>query len=251
MATTSATNPLLECSAELFALAAPLRSGRGSAELPENLRERVMAGFDTLERMAFERSIPSSVTQDAKYALAAFIDEAVIASEWPGRNEWMSSPLQLELFGEHLAGEGFFRRLGELRQGGEANVDLLELYYVCLQLGFEGMYRMQGLEQLMALQVDLRKQLEDYRGVPDHRLSTHATPNQGIFQRVGKYLPYWVITSVTAAVLVVGYSGYVAAIESRTSSARERVSETVEAIPYDGSGNQGGAGSAADDGTEA
>jgi type VI secretion system protein ImpK len=234
MAHQAATNSLLECSAELFALAAPLRSGRTSSELPDNFRERVMAGFDTLERMAFERQIPSSVTEDAKYALAAYIDEAVITSEWAGRTDWMSQPLQLELFGEHLAGEGFFRRLAELRQGGEANTELLELYYVCLQLGFEGMYRMHGLEQLMALQVDLRKQLEDYRGVPEHRLSRHGTPDNGILQRVGKHLPYWVIASVTGAVLVAGYSGYIAAIESRTESARGRLSDSVETIPYNG-----------------
>ena len=87
-----------------------------------------MAGFDQMERMAFERQIAMVILKDAKYALAAFVDEAVMCSRWPGRTAWMSRPLQLEMFGDHVAGEGFFERLAQLRQGGEANLDLIELY---------------------------------------------------------------------------------------------------------------------------
>ncbi|RFA29847.1 hypothetical protein CAI21_08410 [Alkalilimnicola ehrlichii] len=180
-------NPLLECSAQLFALVAPLRAERDAQlNLPDDFREQVLGGFDVLERMAFERQIDTATVQDAKYALAAFIDEAVMASEWPGRLDWMGRPLQLEFFGEHLAGEGFFERLNKLRQGGEQNVNLLELYYVCLQLGFEGIYKLRGLEQLMALQVDLRSQIDGYRGVADPRLSPDGAVQTSVFSRVGR-----------------------------------------------------------------
>ncbi len=231
MSTSSPVNAVLECCSELLAIVMPLRGGRGSAELPEDFRERVLGGFDTLERMAFERQLATSTVQDAKYALAAFVDESVLASEWSGRLEWMSEPLQLEFFGEHLAGEGFFRRLGALRQGGEANADTLELYYVCLQLGFEGVYRMRGLEQLMALQVDLRSQIDGYRGVPDPRLSIHGAPRVGVLQRVGRHLPYWVIASVTMAVVLSGYAGYAAVTENVTENSVAVVERGAESIP--------------------
>lgn len=236
MSETTPINPLLECCAQLFALCAPLRSGRAGAELDAGFREQVLSGFDVLERMAFERQIPTATVQHAKYALCAFIDEAVMASEWPGRLEWMSRPLQLEQFGEHLAGEGFFTRLASLRQGGEPQLELLELYYVCLQLGFEGVYKMRGLEQLMALQVDLRAQIDGYRGVADPRLAPEGAPLQGVLATVGRNLPYWVIVSVTLAVLFFGYGGYAtltqrdtAGVLARLESQRALVQNTAPA----------------------
>jgi len=228
---TASVNPLLECCSELIAIVMPLRTGRESAQLPDDFRERILGGFDTLERMAFERQIPTDKVQHAKYALAAFIDEAVLASEWPGRLDWMSKPLQLELFGEHLAGEGFFTHLAELRQGGEQNVDVLELYYVCLQLGFEGIYRMRGLEQLMALQVDLRGQIDGYRGIRDPHVSVKGTPDQGVLQRVGQKVPYWVIASVSAAVVLLAYAGYTTATHYTAGDVVARVERSAEEIP--------------------
>lgn len=202
-------NPILECCAGLLALSVPLRSGRAAAGVEPDFRDRIMGAFDVLERMAFEKQIPTTTVQHAKYAMAAFVDEAVLGSVWGGRLEWMSRPLQLEFFGEHLAGEGFFTRLAELRQGGIGCVDLLELYYACLQLGFEGMYKMRGYEQLMALQVDLRAQIENLRGVSDPRLSPAGVPVRGMLGKFGRHVPYWALFAVTAAGVFFGYGAYV------------------------------------------
>lgn len=206
-------NSLLECSQTIFSLVAPFCCGERGAALPADYRDKILAGFDELERMAFERQIGMVILKDAKYALAAFVDEAVLTSNWPGRSGWMGRPLQLEMFGDHVAGEGFFERLSQLRQGGEANLHLLELYYICLQLGFEGIYKVRGLEQLMALQVDLRSQIEGYRGVVDPRLAPDGAPREGLLTRVRREVPYWVITVATVAVIFFGYLGYAYTID--------------------------------------
>lgn len=205
---TNQINGLLECSQTLFRLTAQLREGNPARLSAEDFREQILKGFDELERMAFERQIGMVILKDAKYALAAFVDEAVLGSSWSGRLSWMSHPLQLEMFGEHVAGEGFFERLAELRQGGEANLELIELFYVCLQLGFEGIYKVRGLEQLMALQVDLRSQIEGYRGVVDPRLAPQGVPREGLFTKVRREVPYWVIGVTTLALVCFGYLGY-------------------------------------------
>ena len=214
------SNPLLECTAHLFDLVMPLRAGGGDA--PTDLREQILDGFDMFERMAFERQINTADVQQAKFAVAAFIDESVMASSWPHRMEWMGNPLQLQLFGEHLGGEVFFVRLGELRQRGEQSLDVLELYYVCLQLGFEGVYKLRGLEQLMALQVDLRSQIDGHRGVPDPRLAPQGQPREHLFSRVGREVPYWVIGAVTVAFMFFSYTGYTAV---SAKSARDAASD--------------------------
>ncbi len=203
----SDVNILLECSASVFAFTAKLKRNAEGESLGD-YREQIIKSFDVLERVAFERQIGTSTVQDAKYALAAFVDEAVLASDNPGRMEWMSSPLQLKFFGEHLAGEHFFQKLNALRQGGEKNLELLELYYTCLQLGFEGMYKLRGLEALMALQVDLRSQIDGYRGIVDPKLAPEGEPKTGIIARVSRHVPYWVIGVVTIGLMFFSYAGY-------------------------------------------
>jgi len=212
------TNPLLECCTSLFALMTPFKAADRGAGVPENYRDNIIAGFNELERMAFEREITMQVVKDARYALAAYIDEVVLSSDWPGRLDWMARPLQLEFFGEHLAGEGFFSRLAELRQDGARNLDLIELYYVCLQMGFEGVYRLKGIEQLMALQVDLRSQIENHRGGTTSRLSPNGLPKEGMLARARREIPYWVIGTVTLAVFFFTYLGYSIAIQNFTES---------------------------------
>ena len=206
-------NPILECSASLFAYAALFKRADRGAKVNPKFRRAILAGFDEMERKAFEMKIPNQKLKEAKFALASYLDEVVLTSNWPGRMEWMSKTLQLTFFGEHLGGEGFFKHLNALRRAGERFVDVLEVYYVCLQLGFEGMYKLRGLEQLMALQVDLRSQIEGYRKYPDNRLSPDGTPMESVMATMRREIPYWVIGSVTLACVFFTYLGYAVVTE--------------------------------------
>lgn len=226
----SSVNLLLECSASVFALTAKLRRDQSATGSLAEFRAQIIKSFDVLERMAFERQISTSTIQDAKYALAAFVDEAVLTSDNSERMEWMSHPLQLKFFGEHLAGESFFSKLNALRQGGEKNLELLELYYTCLQLGFEGKYKMRGLEALMALQVDLRSQIDGYRGIIDPKLSPDGVPKSGIIARVSRNVPYWVMAVVTIGLLFFSYAGYSVILSDRVEQSLQRLNQHLSML---------------------
>lgn len=77
----------------------------------------------------------------AKFALASYIDEMVLMADFPFHDEWEKYPLQLKYFGEHLAGVRFFERLNDLLKDVERQGDLVELYYMCLLLGYKGRFR--------------------------------------------------------------------------------------------------------------
>ena len=207
-ATENFFNPILHCCEPLFALAAPLAEDHKARQLPSDFREQILNEMTAIDKRGFDLQIGMVELKDAKYALTAFIDELVLNSSWPQRDEWMARPLQLEFFGEHTAGEGFFTRLTTLRQGGEENVNLLEVFYYCLQLGFEGVYRIKGIEHLMALQVDLRAQIDSYRGPMDHALALSGTPTHALINQVRRQVPYWVIAVTTIAVVFFTYIGY-------------------------------------------
>jgi type VI secretion system protein ImpK len=203
-----AHNPMLSCCEHLFSLAAPLKDDQKASSVDMDFRGKVLTDFIAMEKAAFELQIGMVEFKDAKYALAAYIDEVVLTSTWPGRLEWISRPLQLEFFGEHTAGEGFFTRLANLRQGGEDNLHLLELFYYCLQLGFEGVYKIKGLEHLMALQVDLRSQMDGYRGPVKTQVAPEGLPGNVLINQVRRHVPYWVIAVVAIATVFFTYLGY-------------------------------------------
>ena len=84
----------------------------------------------------------------AIYAAVALLDESVFNSGLEVSAEWARKPLQDELFGDHRAGENFFQHVSSLMQQDDSPrlADLLEVYQLCLLLGFRGKYasRMQA-----------------------------------------------------------------------------------------------------------
>jgi type VI secretion system protein ImpK len=109
------------------------------AQLPATaeLRQRILAVLDRMVAKARAEGMPDPDIQEARYAIVAFIDEQILKSQWPGRTEWMNEPLQLILYREFKAGEKFFARLKALLQAGNRPL-ALEVYYLCLSLGFRG-----------------------------------------------------------------------------------------------------------------
>lgn len=227
------TNPLLELCSSLFQLTVAFRTGDRGAKLAEDYGQQLKIALDNLEQSAFTKQINPFEVQQIKYALAAFIDEAILNSAWPQRSSWMGKPLQLQYFGEHSAGEGFFKRLSELRQGGNQYINILEVYYVCLQFGFEGMYRMQGLEKLLALQVDLRSQIEISHGIIDAHLAPNGLPQQKLSLKVGRKVPVWVITSITTVLIFCIYLSFSIAISHKANKALQNINTNKIGLWHD------------------
>lgn len=91
------------------------------------------------------RDVAGYSSDDVKYAIfavVAFLDESILNSRNPVFADWPRKPLQEEMFGHHIAGEIFFQNLDQLlgRDDSSALADVLEVYYLCLLLGFKGRY---------------------------------------------------------------------------------------------------------------
>ena len=116
------SNPILECCASLFALTIKFKDSDRGVNVSDKFRTMIFVAFDEFERKAYEKKISLKIVNESKFALSAYIDEMVLTSLWPGRMQWMSNPLQLKYFGEHLGGELFYSKLKEFRQAN-SNLD--------------------------------------------------------------------------------------------------------------------------------
>ncbi len=75
----------------------------------------------------------------AKYALVSWIDELLVELPWSGQEWWSNNVLEMETFNSRLCFEQFFVNANEAST--LAARDALEVYYVCVILGFRGLYR--------------------------------------------------------------------------------------------------------------
>jgi len=102
----------------------------------------------------------------AAFAVVAFLDESVLTSKNQVFSTWSRMPLQEELFGEHMAGETFFQYVQLLlsRRDSVETVDVLELYYLCVLLGYRGRYGSSGDGELRAIMESIKGKTNRVRG---------------------------------------------------------------------------------------
>ena len=127
---------------EAFTVAVRLRAGRQVAADAVSFRAHIKQVLAASDQRARAAGYDGETVKSAVYAYIALLDESVLNSANPIFADWSRQPLQEEVFGEHMAGENFFRTVQELlaRQDSEALADLLEVYQLCLLIGFHGRY---------------------------------------------------------------------------------------------------------------
>lgn len=77
--------------------------------------------------------------QLGKYALASWADEMLVDANWDGRDWWSNNVLEMELFNSRECYDRFYILAKEA--SSLPTRDALEVYYICVVLGFRGLYR--------------------------------------------------------------------------------------------------------------
>ncbi len=83
---------------------------------------------------------------EARFAVCAWVDEAILSSGWTHRGSWQREQLQRVHFNTTDAGEELFERLNRI---GLQQREVREVYYLVLALGFMGRYSGKGDEYLL------------------------------------------------------------------------------------------------------
>ena len=193
-------NPLWLSSLSVLNVLQHFLGNEKGANAPADFREQLMTRFSEFERRAHAMGCEKNKIDEAKYAIAALADECVMHSVWKEKLSWMRCSLQLQFFGEHSAGEGFFTRLSRLRQQGIAEVDVLEIYFLCLSLGFQGIYRFKDKVQWESCITSLENQIVLLRGKPEWNLSSAQEAGELLHEKT-REIPLWWIAVVTVGIL--------------------------------------------------
>jgi len=197
------TSALATAAAPLLVLVSQLRGVPSHADV-NGLHSQVIARVQKFEADAAAAGVATEHLAAARYAMCAVLDETVLSTPWGSESIWSTHTLLTTFHKETWGGEKFFQILDRLKQDAARNVDLLELLYLCLALGFEGKYRIQnrGREQLAVVQDELYRLIRQVRGDFERQLSPHWKGVEDRRNPLARYVPLWVVASVLVAVLL-------------------------------------------------
>ncbi|CDG85972.1 type IVB secretion system protein IcmH/DotU [Janthinobacterium agaricidamnosum] len=199
----SGLNPLVRAANPLLDLIVPLRLTVTQPDL-EQLRERLQRAIHAFEAEARAARIDTLAIAAARYALCTLLDETVSSTPWGG-SVWGSRSLLVTFHNEAWGGEKFFLVLQRLSQDARANLDLLELMYLCLSLGLQGRYRVLegGHEQLALLRERLQYLIAQQRGTYEPDLSPHWRGAASAPRSMLRLVPLWVLAAAAGVILLV------------------------------------------------
>lgn len=159
-------NNLASCYQESFTAVLRVRSQSQTVQNAASFRQQIRAALRSAMDQARGLGYSSEFVQMSLFAAVAFLDESILNLQSPAFADWSRQPLQEELFGGHTAGEGFFRNLQDLlgRQDSVEIADCLEVYCLCLLLGFKGRYALSGGGDLHSSVRQIRDKVTRIRG---------------------------------------------------------------------------------------
>jgi type VI secretion system protein ImpK len=202
-------NPLLQAASPLLILMGRLRTSLSNADIA-GLRRQALEQVREFEERARAGGVANETVLAARYALCAALDEAVLSTPWGGQSEWGGQTLLVTLHRETWGGEKFFDMLERISGDPARHIDLMELQYICLALGFAGKYAVadRGSARLADIQSDLYRRIRAYRGVPAPDLSLHWRGMQDRRNPLIRYVPWWVVGAFTLVVLTGAFIVY-------------------------------------------
>ena len=149
-----------------------IQAGRQPLSDLELFRNRMRSTLRAVEREAGSAGYDGTEIREAEFAVVAFLDEAILSSKDPKVEEWRKRPLNVDLFGQAIAGDVFFDKLADIERRSDSLhlADLLEVYLLCLLLGFEGRFAPPLRSEAYRIMERLRSRIEAIRGL-DYKLS--------------------------------------------------------------------------------
>jgi type VI secretion system protein ImpK len=189
-------NPLVAAANPVLAVVAQVRHTLKHPD-PQGLRANLRQGIAAFEAAARAAGSSDDTIAAASKALEALVNESAGSTPWGAA--WNTGD-----------GEEFFQLLERFSADPAANRELLEFFYVCLALGYEGRYRAapDGRQALTVLRGSLLERLREQRPAGDGELSGHWQGVQAPARRPTGALGLWALGSGVALLLAALYIGY-------------------------------------------
>jgi len=224
-------NPLLAAARPLLRTLADMPVDLQPAQ-GELLKEFLVLEAGDFQSVCERANIRREHVLAARYSLCTALDEAANGMPW-GRHTWAKNSLLIQLHGENDGGERVFHLLGRLVESPNEHMDVIEVIYHILSLGFRGRYagHADGHRQLDAIRQRLLDLISGARESVPLELSPHwrgAEPGRLSLPRT---VPVWVTWSVLALAVFGLFAWYKYQLLLRTHDLEQQILAIGKAAP--------------------
>ncbi len=205
----SGLNPLVRAASTLLTLIIKLRTTTEFSNAPQ-LHQRITRELQKFDQEIRAQGVSQETVLAARYLLCTVLDETVMNTPWGAQSGWSQRSLLSIFHKETFGGEKCFLILQRLQETANQNLDVLELFYLCLSLGFEGKFRLapNGHAQLETIRDNLYNTIQSHRGYVENDLSPRWEGKGRKANGLMHYIPLWVFAACTMALLVMAYAGF-------------------------------------------
>lgn len=222
-------NRLLTEARDILNLAGNLRTLAPSNSV-EQLRLDVENLFRQFSNNLKQQGMGDEVLLTARYLLCCLIDELVLSTPWGIDSPWSQQTLLGKYHNETSGGEKFFLIANKLMEHPQHNLDLIELSYVCLSLGFKGKYRLSqtGDSDINHICNMLYQAIALYRPVAAE-LSPHWHAAPAIAPSIEKRIPPTLLFTLLSFICIAVFIALLANLNGKASPLLAK----IEAIAWD------------------
>ena len=202
-----AINPLISAAEVLIAGIVQLKRHPVCEDM-HVLQQDLVREMIKFETKAKHLQVTEKVISDARYILCACYDEIMLNYCQDKSDAALDQSSLISVFYQETSGgENAFVLLRELLKNPNANVDLLELFLLCLHLGFEGKYLVvkNGREQLKILRDQVYRAIRKQRGDYSKELFVEIASKTAPKFKKPRITVRMVIGIAAAALVLIGF----------------------------------------------
>ena len=200
-----ALNPLVAAAAPVLVVISKIQTQSFSPDAV-SLYQSLVQEIKTFEEKARKLEYRSAIILAGRYFLCAFIDEVMLHCDQQTQSLWQQHPLLKTVQGESWGGERFFAILERASDDPKSHIDILELGYMCLSLGFKGKYQApnSNTRELDNIKDNLFALINKIRGEIPQNLFAGTRNYVPITIMPKKPIRSWVHFAIGGAILLVG-----------------------------------------------
>jgi type VI secretion system protein ImpK len=158
-------NPLVDATAYLFSVLGKLKHMKSYRQL-NKLQKELIQEINTFQENVKHHGFNGEYLIVCRYIICATFDDIIANTSWGGMGQWDSYCL-LAAFNQDMHHQDkFFTILERAIKEPTLYIDLMELMYICLSMGYKGHYRSTEHNQYQLEQItnNLYKHIRAYRG---------------------------------------------------------------------------------------
>ena len=174
----TASNPLVSAATSILGKSHALQNNRPDTPLPA-LQAELIAHIEMFAQIGQEKDYTAPMMLSGRYFLAATLDDMIATAPWIKEDEWIEYSLLTHCKQDAADSDRFFLILQRACENPSEHIDLIELGYHCLSIGFMGAYRdkLRGGDAISKLLDKLYTMICEVRGEPNMNLSIGLAPS--------------------------------------------------------------------------